>query len=157
MDGPSSPPRPLKQVRPRDELGRPLPWGAENRLHLDDYDSLSPDENHRLAIENFNAQRFFAAHEAWESAWRQVRGSAEEEFFHGLAQLGAGFTHYARGNPHGARALMRRAVERIRPYGSHHRGIDVEALTAATSAVAATLEDARGVRRPLPPIDYPRA
>lgn len=154
MDGAGIPPP--KKERPRDELGRPLPWGSENRLQMEDYDKLSPDEDHRLAMQHFNAGRFFAAHEAWESAWRQLRKSEDEEFFHGLAQLGAGFTHYLRGNPRGARMLMKRAVERIRPYGPRHRSIDVDALAAAASSVADTLEDARQTRKPLPQIEFPR-
>jgi predicted metal-dependent hydrolase len=147
---------PQKKERPRDELGRPLSWDAENRLHLEDYDNLPPDENHRLGIEHFNARHFFPAHEAWESAWRQLKGTPDEEFFHGLAQLGAGFTHYMRGNPHGARILLTRAVERIRPYGPRHRGIDVEALAGATGALAAAIQDARATRRALPEVDFPR-
>lgn len=151
---PTSPPQ--KKERPRDELGRPLPRGSENRLHLEDYDNLPPEENHRLAVEHFNAGRFFPAHEAWESAWRRLKGTGDEEFFHGLAQLGAGFTHYLRGNPHGARMLLRRAVERIKPYGPRHRGVDIRALTEATSAVAESIEGERRTRRSLPPQDFPR-
>jgi predicted metal-dependent hydrolase len=123
---------------------------------MEDYDNLPPEEDHRLAMLHFNAGRFFPAHEAWESAWRQLRNSDDEEFFHGLAQLGAGFTHYLRGNPHGARMLMKRAIERIRPYGPRHRGIDVEALAAATISVADTIEDTRQTRKPLPQIEFPR-
>ena len=147
---------PQKRERPRDELGRPLPWGAENRLQMEDYDRLPPEEDHRLAIQHFNARQFFPAHEAWESAWRQLRNTDEEEFFHGLAQLGAGFTHYMRGNPHGARILLGRAVQRISGYGPRHRGIDVAKLAAETGAVAEAIGDERQTRRELPAIQFPR-
>ena len=122
---------------------------------MEDYDNLPPDENHRLGIAHFNQRRFFPAHEAWESAWRELKGTDEEEFFHGLAQLGAGFTHYMRGNPHGARILLTRAVERMRPYGPRHRGIDVAALAADTLALASAIDDARATRRALPDVDFP--
>ena len=46
-----------KPVRPRDDLGRPQPWGAENTLQLEDYDSLPREENHRLAREHLAAGR----------------------------------------------------------------------------------------------------
>ncbi len=147
---------PQKDQRPRDELGRPLPRGSENRLHMEDYDNLPPDEDHRLAVESFNAQRFFSAHEAWESAWRQLREGDEEEFFHGLAQLGAGFTHYQRGNKHGARVLMRRAVSRILPYAPNHRGINVAALASATEEAAAAIEEAEHAAAPMPSVTFPR-
>jgi hypothetical protein len=145
-----------KAQRPRDELGRPLPWGAENMLQIQDYDALPVEEDHRLAIESFNAGNFFAAHEAWESAWRKVRGTGDEEFFHGLAQLGAGFTHYRRGNPHGARTLLARAVRRLSGYAPAHHGIEVAALVEATRAIADAIDDSRGTRRTLPEIEFPR-
>lgn len=145
-----------KTERPRDELGRPLPRDAENRLHLEDFDSLPLEENHRLGIEHFNAGRFFPAHEAWESAWKQARGTGDEEFFKGLSQLGAGYVHYRRGNPHGAHTLLRRGVGRVRAYGSPYRGIDVEAVTVAASAHAEVIRAAEAAGDPLPEIEPPR-
>lgn len=121
---------------------------------MEDYDNLTIEEDHRLAIESFNAGRFFPAHEAWESAWRQSRGTPDEEFFKGLAQLGAGYTHYLRGNPHGARVLIGRGLSRIRRYGPHYRGIDIGRLAEASEAVA---EAARGAQRGrLPGTAFPR-
>jgi predicted metal-dependent hydrolase len=145
-----------KTKRPRDELGQLLPWEAQNRLHLEDFDSLPLEENHRLGIEHFNAGRFFPAHEAWETAWKQARGTGDEEFFKGLSQLGAGYTHYRRGNPHGAHTLMRRGLSRIRPHGPRHRDIDVAALADAVEQQAAAIQDAKREGRPMPEVDPPR-
>ncbi len=131
-----------KPERPRDELGRPLPKGSVNRLHLEDFDALSLEENHRLAIHYFNEGQFFEAHEAWETCWNQAKEGADEEFFKGLSQLGAGYTHYRRGNARGAAALMRRGLGRIAPYGPRHHGLDVLALVAALASDAAAMEAA---------------
>src|SRR6266540_2796626 len=120
---PRDPNAPPKPKRPRDELGRPLAWGAEPRLHLEDYDALPLEENHRLGIEHFDAERFFPAHEAWETCWKQVKETDEAEFFKGLSQLGAGYVHLMRGNPHGAWTLLRRAAGRLARYGELHRGV----------------------------------
>lgn len=117
-----------KPERPRDALGRPLPWGSPSELELEDYDRFPPAENHRLAMEAFDSGRYFPAHEAWEAAWRQLRGTEDEEFFKGLAQLGAGYTHWRRGNPHGARVLLERAIRRLRPYPSPYWGLATRAL-----------------------------
>jgi hypothetical protein len=152
----ATPSVPQKRERPRDELGRPLPWGAENRLQMEDYDNLPPDEDHRLALDHFNAGRFFPAHEAWESAWRQLRGTDEEQFFHGLAQLGAGYTHYLRGNPHGAHTLMRRALRRIQSYRPRHRGLDLDALSRAVTASADAIEASEKAGQAMPQIAFPR-
>ena len=115
-----------KPTRPRDQLGRPQPWDAENTLELEDYDSLTVEENHRLGREHLNAGRFFPAHEAWETAWKQARDTPDAEFFKGLSQLGAGYVHLLRGNAHGAMRLLRRASGRIErlpvgPSGGRHR------------------------------------
>src|SRR5919204_4152007 len=125
---PRDPNAPPKPKRPRDELGRPLAHEAENLLHLEDYDSLPLEENHRLGIEHLNAGRYFPAHEAWETCWKQAKGTNEAEFFKGLSQLGAGYVHHLRGNPHGAHTLLRRGAGRIRKYRPRHRGVDTETV-----------------------------
>lgn len=124
-----------KPERPRDELGRPLPTGSENRLTLPDFDSMTLDECHEAAIEFFDTGNYFAAHEAWETCWGLAKDTGEEEFFKGLAQLGAGYTHWARGNAHGAVALLGRALDRMGTCDSPHRGIDVDAFVALTGEV----------------------
>ncbi len=142
--------------RPRDELGRPLPWGAQSRLRMEDYDALPFEENQRLGIEHFNRGQYFPAHEAWESAWKQARGTPDEQFFRGLAQLGAGYTHCQRGNHHGAHTLMVRALARLRMYAPRHAGLDVDALCRAVTADAEAIRAAEAARRPLPPAHPPR-
>jgi uncharacterized protein len=145
----------LKPERPRDELGRPQPWSAENRLHLEDFDSLSMQENHRLGVEHFNAGRYFPAHEAWETAWKQARDTDDAEFFKGLSQLGAGYTHLLRGNRHGAFTLLRRAAGRVSRYPRGHHGIDTEAVSTRAEADADAVE--RGDVEPgVAPVDPPR-
>lgn len=144
-----------KAKRPRDELGRPLPWGSENRLPMEDFDTLPLEENHRLGIEHFNARRFFPAHEAWESCWKQAKGTEEEEFFKGLSQLGAGYVHYQRQNPHGAKTLLRRGVSRIGDFGPRRRGIDVSALAERAARQADEIEAAQQAGGPLPEIAFP--
>ncbi|HEX2031501.1 MAG TPA: DUF309 domain-containing protein [Actinomycetota bacterium] len=147
-------PRP-KTSRPRDELGRPLPRGADNRLQLEDFDALPLEENHRLGRAHFNGGRFFPAHEAWETAWKQAKGTPEEEFFKGLSQLGAGYVHWRRGNPHGARTLLRRGVSRIRAFGPAHRGVDVEAVVEAASAHAEAFDAVERSGGALPEVSPP--
>lgn len=147
--------QPTKKERPRDELGRPLPWGSENRLAMEDFDALSLEENHRLGCEHFNAGRFFPAHEAWETAWKQAKGTDEEELFKGLSQLGAGYVHYRRGNLHGAKTLMRRGMGRVRVFGPHRREIDIESLDAVVGRHADAIEVAELDRGPMPEIDPP--
>jgi len=129
-----------KPARPRDALGRPQPWDAENTLQLEDYDALSLEENDRLGREHLAARRFFPAHEAWETAWKQAKGTRDAELFKGLSQLGAGYVHLLRGNAHGAVVLLRRAAGRVVAFPPGSRGVDTAAVAAAAEADAAAVE-----------------
>jgi hypothetical protein len=145
-----------KPERPRDELGRPQPWEAENRLELEDFDTLPLEENHRLAREHFNAGRFFPAHEAWETAWKQARHTDEAEFFKGLSQLGAGYVHLLRGNAHGAVALLRRAARRVGSYPDGQRGVRTEEVSSGAERDAAAVERGYLVPGAEAPVQPPR-
>jgi predicted metal-dependent hydrolase len=129
-----------KPERPRDHLGRPQPWEAENTLHLEDYESMSVQENHRLARKHLNHGHFFPAHEAWETAWKQSRDTDDAEFFKGLSQLGAGYTHLLRGNAHGAIQLLGRAAGRLRRYPPEHHGVRTKLVAERAETLAAAIE-----------------
>jgi hypothetical protein len=125
-----------KPERPRDLLGRPLPWGAEGTLALEDFDSLSLEQNHELGRASARAGRWFPAHEAWETAWKQARDTHEAELFKGLSQMGAGYVHLFRGNAHGAATLLRRAAMRISRYEDGTRGVSTITLAGRLIADA---------------------
>lgn len=125
-----------KPERPRDLLGRPLPWDATNQLEMADFDAHTAEENHELGRAAVREARYFAAHEAWETAWKQARGTGDEEFFKGLSQMGAGYVHLQRGNVHGTITLLTRAAGRVERYPDPHRGVATEALTVRLRADA---------------------
>jgi uncharacterized protein len=153
---PRDPNAPPKPKRPRDELGRPLSWKAENRLQLEDYDSLSLERNHELGVEHWNQGHFFPAHEAWETCWKQAKDTPEAEFFKGLSQLGAGYVHLFRGNQHGAYTLLRRGGGRILGYPDGHRGVEVRKVAAAALVHALYIELAERAGRPSTDLDPPK-
>jgi uncharacterized protein len=152
---PRNPGAPPKPERPRDELGRPLPHEAENLLLMEDYDALSFEENHRLGIEHFNGRRFFPAHEAWETCWKQMKETPDAEFFKGLSQLGAGYVHLLRGNPHGAYTLLRRGAGRIASYGDEHHGVQARRLSDVARTHADRVEEAFRAGKPQPEVEFP--
>jgi uncharacterized protein len=135
-----------KPERPRDRLGRPLAWDAEPELVLENYDAHTLEDNDRLGREAVAGGRYFHAHEAWETAWKQSRGTGDEEFFKGLSQMGAGYVHLLRGNAHGAVTLLGRAARRIGAYPPDHRGIATHDLRDRLLADIARIE--RGVLVP---------
>jgi predicted metal-dependent hydrolase len=145
----------LKPVRPRDELGRPLPWDAESRLQLPDFDAMTLEENDRIARELLAERNVFGAHEAWETAWKQAKGTGDEELFKGLSQMGAGYVHLLRGNAHGAMTLLRRGASRVVAYPDGSRGIATTELAARLEADAAAVEGGTLVPGPLTTLALP--
>lgn len=130
-----------KRERPRDLLGRPQAWGAENALELEDFDALPIEEVHRLAREHLNAGRYFPAHEGWETAWKKARDTGDAEFFKGLSQLGAGYVHLLRGNAHGTIRLLRRASGRLGAYPDGHWGVETTRVATEADALAKAVEN----------------
>jgi len=130
-----------KPVRPRDRLGRPQAWGAENALELEDFDAMPIEQVHRLAREHLNAGRYFPAHEAWETAWKKARNTDDAEFFKGLSQLGAGYVHLLRGNAHGTIRLLRRASGRLAGYPDGHREVETSRVARQADVLAKAVEE----------------
>lgn len=141
-----------KPRRPRDLLGRPLDWDAPNELTLEDFDAFSLEKNHELGREYMRTRRFFPAHEAWETAWKQARDTEDAEFFKGLSQMGAGYVHLLRGNAHGTITLLRRAASRVGRYPQGHHGIATGALRDKLEADASRVE--RGAMVPGPDVSF---
>ncbi|MEO3937302.1 DUF309 domain-containing protein [Dermatophilaceae bacterium Soc4.6] len=115
-----------RQARPRDALGRPLPYGAEGVEPVSE-EPLPPDEALEKARELLAAGRPFAAHEVLEARWK-AGPTYERDLWQGLAQVCVALTHVARGNPVGAERLFERAGDTLAAFASTGResyGVDV--------------------------------
>ncbi|MFD0024762.1 DUF309 domain-containing protein [Streptomyces sp. NPDC058382] len=94
-------------ARPRDGLGRPLPYGSPGVERQPEGVVRTPEETVREAQRLLDAGMPFHAHEVFEDAWKSGP-DAERELWRGLAQLAVGLTHAARGNVTGGARLLRR-------------------------------------------------
>lgn len=129
-----------RNARPRDGLGRPLPYGTEGTPRQPEGLVRSPADTLIEAQQLLDEGKPFHAHEVFEDAWKSSADS-ERPLWRGLAQLAVGLTHAARGNAKGAARLLRRgagvvaewagAAAAPRPYG-----IDVPGLTAWAERLA---------------------
>jgi predicted metal-dependent hydrolase len=105
---------------------------------LADVSRIDPPGAFRRGIEQFNAGRFFEAHETWEEVW--LRSSEPEKtFLQGIIQMAAAFHHYSRGNTRGARSLLEASLARLARFPSAHRGMQLAALRAEAQTWAAAL------------------
>ncbi|MFE2377358.1 DUF309 domain-containing protein [Streptomyces sp. NPDC059398] len=128
-----------RNARPRDGLGRPLPYGAEGVERQPEGVARTPAETLREAQRLLDAGMPFHAHEVFEDAWK-AGPESERALWRGLAQLAVGLTHAARGNTTGGARLLLRgagglaAYPEPRPYG-----IDTRGLTAWAEQLAGGL------------------
>ncbi|MGA4798008.1 DUF309 domain-containing protein [Streptomyces lavendulocolor] len=128
-----------RSARPRDGLGRPLPYGETGVERQPEGVVRTPDETVREAQRLLDAGMPFHAHEVLEDAWKS--GPEEErELWRGLAQLAVGLTHGARGNSAGGARLLLRGADRIGAFAHRPYGIDVEGLGAWARSLAARLD-----------------
>ena len=119
--------RPLN-ARPRDGLGRPLPYGSRGVDRPPIMGPLSPDEALVEAQRLLDDGMPFHAHEVLEEAWKSAP-EPERALWRALAQLAVGLTHAGRGNASGASALLRRGAAGIEPYQRRPlHGVDVAGL-----------------------------
>lgn len=125
-----------RNARPRDGLGRPLPYGTKGVERQPEGVSRTPEETLREAQRLLDDGKPFHAHEVFEDAWKSGPDT-ERALWRGLAQLAVGVTHAARGNPTGAAALLRRGADNIEPYADDSpHGIDIAGLRDWARALA---------------------
>ncbi|SDI88015.1 hypothetical protein SAMN05444157_0608 [Frankineae bacterium MT45] len=114
--------------RPRDALGRPLPYSAEGVPRQPEGVVRTPEQTLTEVARLLSEGKPFHAHEVFEDAWKSA-DEPEREFWRGMAQLAVGLTHAARGHPASAATLLRRGAVTIAPYRvSNPFGVDVGLL-----------------------------
>jgi uncharacterized protein len=134
-----------RQARPRDELGRPLPYGSQGVEPVSE-EPLPPDETLRYARELVEQGRPFSAHEVLEARWK-AGPPDQRDLWQGLAQICVGLTHALRGNAVGAKRLVDRGCSRLEEYdatGGPTYGLD---LSAVAGCARTRLHDAASESR----------
>ncbi|MFJ9338529.1 DUF309 domain-containing protein [Streptomyces sp. NPDC101733] len=101
-----------RSARPRDGLGRPLPYGASGVERQPEGVVRTPAATVTEAQRLLDAGMPFHAHEVFEDAWKSGP-DADADLWRALAQLAVGLTHSARGNSVGGARLLRRGAERL--------------------------------------------
>jgi uncharacterized protein len=132
-----------RNARPRDALGRSLPYGAPGEPRAPEGVVRTPAATLAEAQQLLDAGRPFHAHEVLEDAWK-TGPEDERDLWRGLAQLAVGLTHAARGNPAGAATLLGRAMRSLGTAGAaaDRHGVDLAGLIGwAQPREAAARED----------------
>ena len=130
----------MTNTRPRDRLGRLLPYGATGVEPVSE-EPLPPEETLTLARALLRQGRPFSAHEVLEARWKSCP-DAERDLWQGLAQLAVGLTHSERGNTVGAARLLTRGAGHLEDYatsGGPAYGVPVRGLASWARRRAAAL------------------
>jgi uncharacterized protein len=78
-------------------------------------------------LNDYNAARYFEAHEAWESVWLTAP-QPEKLFLQALIQTTVAMHHFTRGNLLGATRLLTAALRKLGPYPPDFARIDTALL-----------------------------
>ncbi|MFF1558520.1 DUF309 domain-containing protein [Streptomyces sp. NPDC058279] len=127
-----------RSARPRDGLGRPLPYGAPGVGRQPEGVVRTPAGTVAEAQRLLDDGMPFHAHEVFEDAWKSGP-AVEAPLWRGLAQLAVGLTHAARGNTVGGARLLRRGAEGLAGVEPAH-GIDVAGLVRWARELADRVE-----------------
>jgi hypothetical protein len=148
------PRRPRRNTRPRDELGRPLPYGTAGVEAQPEGVVRGPAEALAEAQRLLAAGRPFHAHEVLEDAWKSGP-EAEAALWRGLAQLAVGITHAARGNAVGAARLIERGARNVAPYETDRpHGLDIAAVLEWSAQAVAEVGRGTPVQLDPPPLPH---
>lgn len=101
----------------------------------------------RLGVDLISQGEYYQAHEVLETAW-QTSDGAQSYLLRTLLQVAVCYYHIERGNIRGARKLLLRMVQWIRPLPSVCMGVDVEGLRQNISALRSALEESDGTATP---------
>jgi hypothetical protein len=101
-------------------------------------------------LRDYNAARFFEAHEAWESVWLHAP-QPEKTFLQGLIQVTVAMHHSSRDNQLGATRLLTAALRKLEPHAPHFANLDVDILCSDIRARLQLL-----ATNPAVPISAPR-
>jgi hypothetical protein len=85
----------------------------------------------RHFLELYRAGRFWDSHEALENAWR----ASGSDFYQALILYASAWVHRERGNAHGVRAQLRKAIARLDAYPDTYLGLDISELREHCVAV----------------------
>ena len=128
-----------RNARPRDALGRPLPYGSPGVQRQMEGQVRTPDETVAEAQRLLDAGLPFHAHEVFEDAWKSASDPVDRALWKALAQLAVACTHSARGNAAGARILFQRAIAALEPFrGQDRHGLDLPGVLAWAGTQLAT-------------------
>ena len=92
---------------------------------MQEVDIESFDDNFSNALNLFNNQKWYEAHDAFEDIWNTLDGD-ERQIIQGILQVSVSQFHLGKGNLNGATILLGEGLGRIKNRTNINLGIDLE-------------------------------
>lgn len=86
------------------------------------------------AVELFNDEKYWGAHEALEGVWKGADG-AEKSILNGIILVAAAFVHDEKDEPEICLSILRRARKKLDEAGGVYHGIDVDRIADLISKI----------------------
>ena len=118
---------------------------------ISDHDVSTVDGAYQHGLQLARAGDFFAAHEAFETAWRAC-ADEERDFFQGLVHVVVSAYQRGRGRPVATERQRVKALRRLAAYEPAHRGLDVAGLRAGLDRAEPDPRQYLVDRRAQPPV-----
>ncbi len=90
-------------------------------------DKKSFDDNFFNALNLFNNQKWYEAHDAFEEIWNNLDGD-ERQIIQGILQVSVSQFHLSKGNLNGATILLGEGLGRIKNRINTNLGLDLESF-----------------------------
>tara|TARA_A100001388_G_scaffold259588_1_gene226996 strand:+ start:221 stop:601 length:381 start_codon:yes stop_codon:yes gene_type:complete len=94
---------------------------------MDEHCTKIKEDSICFALNLFNDQKWYEAHDAFEEIWNSVDGD-ERQIIQGILQVSVSQFHLSKGNLNGATILLGEGLGRIKSRTNIDLGIDLEAF-----------------------------
>ena len=103
-------------------------------------DYFYKDPRFQEAIDLFNSQEWYLAHDAFEDLWHETAG-VERNTLQAILQVAVAQLHLERGNTNGALILFGEALGRINNIASSDLGLELDVLVASIESIVSKLQN----------------
>jgi len=98
---------------------------------------MEKDKAVERAVQLFNDERYWEAHEALEYVWKNAKG-VEREILNGIILVAAAFVHDEKDEPDVCISILRRARKKLDPVSGNYHGININRIADMISEIIST-------------------
>jgi hypothetical protein len=87
------------------------------------------------AVQLFNEEKYWGAHEALELVWKSTRDAREKSIVNGIILIAAAFVHDEKDEPEICISILQRAIKKLQNAKGTYHGIDIDRIADLTAKI----------------------